>query len=150
MSRSLKVGSQAPKFKYNLADGSSDSLANYLGGKVLICFYPKDNTPGCTSEACSLSDSIKKFDKQKVKVFGISKDNELSHDKFIKKYNLKINLIPDPDLKIITKYGVLNEKGSARRTSFLIDESGKIINIWSKVNTMAHAEEVLKFLDEDK
>ena len=128
MSRSLIVGSQAPKFKYNLADGSSDSLANYLGGKVLICFY----------------------DKQKVKVFGISKDNELSHDKFIKKYNLKISLIPDPDLKIITKYGVLNEKGSARRTSFLIDESGKIINIWSKVNTKAHAEEVLKFLDEDK
>ena len=83
MSRSLIVGSQAPKFKYNLADGSSDSLANYLGGKVLICFYPQDNTPGCTSEACSLSDSIKKFDKQKVKVvisiFGRSTPVELDY-----------------------------------------------------------------------
>ena len=84
-----------------------------------------------------------------LKVFGISKDNEVSHQKFVSKYNLKITLIPDPELKIITKYGVLNDKGSAKRTTFLIDEDGKIINIWFKVNTKAHAEEVLQFIDEN-
>ena len=147
--KSLNIGNKAPKFSYKNSDGDKDSLDNYLGSKVLICFYPKDNTPGCTSEACSLSESIVKFDEQKVKVFGISKDNEVSHQKFISKYNLKITLIPDPELKIITKYGVLNDKGSAKRTTFLIDEDGKIINIWFKVNTKAHAEEVLQFIDEN-
>mgnify|MGYP003324659540 CR=1 FL=1 len=108
--KSLNIGNKAPKFSYKNSDGNKDSLDNYLGSKVLLCFYPKDNTPGCTSEACSLSESIVKFDEQKVKVFGISKDNEVSHQKFVSKYNLKITLIPDPELKIITKYGVLNDK----------------------------------------
>lgn len=148
--KSLSIGQKAPKFNYNLSDGSKDSLNNYLGRKVLICFYPKDNTPGCTAEACSLSDSIKKFDKLNVKVFGVSKDNQSSHDKFIGKYNLKISLVPDPELKIIKKYHVLNEKGSAKRTSFLLDENGKILNIWFKVNTKSHANEVLDFLEENK
>ena len=88
------AGNKAPKFSYKNSDGNKDSLDNYLGSKVLLCFYPKDNTPGCTSEACSLSESIVKFDEQKVKVFGISKDNEVSHQKFVSKYNLKITLIP--------------------------------------------------------
>ena len=88
--KSLNIGNKAPKFSYKNSDGNKDSLDNYLGSKVLLCFYPKDNTPGCTSEACSLSESIVKFDQQKVKVFGISKDNEVSHQKFVSKYNLKI------------------------------------------------------------
>jgi len=150
MRDSLILGGIAPKFEYTLHDGSSDSLKNYLGKKVLICFYPKDNTPGCTLEVCSLSSSIKKFEKLKVKVFGVSKDTEVSHQKFAKKYDLKISLVPDPELKIIKKYGVLNEKGSAKRTSFLLDEKGKIINIWNKVNTKSHGEEVLDFIDKYK
>ncbi|NSW88235.1 peroxiredoxin [bacterium] len=149
MSKSLVVGSKAPNFKYLFSDGTKESLNDYIGNKVLVCFYPKDNTPGCTAEVCSLTDSISEFDKRKIKIFGVSKDNELSHNKFVNKYNLKIRLIPDPDLKIIKKYGVLNEKGSAKRTSFLIDENGKILNIWIKVNTKSHAEEVLEFLDKN-
>ena len=97
-----------------------------------------------------MTDSIKKFDKLKIKVFGVSKDNELSHNKFVNKYNLKITLIPDPELKIIEKYGVLNEKGSAKRTTFLLDEDGKILYIWFKVNTKLHAEEVLDFIENNK
>ena len=143
----LAVGKKAPKFSYTRNDGTKDSLDNYIGSKVLVCFYPKDNTPGCTAEVCSLSESSKNFDKQKVKVFGVSKDSEASHQKFISKYDLKITLIPDPELKIISKYGVLNEKGSAKRTTFLIDEDGKIIDIWFKVNTKSHAKEVLDFID---
>ena len=131
-----------------LHDGSSDSLKNYLGKKVLICFYPKDNTPGCTLEVCSLSSSIKKFEKLSISKKVIV--GSLCTDKFVKKYDLKISLVPDPELKIIKKYGVLNEKGSAKRTSFLLDEKGKIINIWNKVNTKSHGEEVLDFIDKYK
>ncbi|MBT3445407.1 peroxiredoxin [bacterium] len=144
--KSLEVGMKAPNFIINFSDGSKESLRDYLGQKVLICFYPKDNTPGCTLEVCSLSDSSKEFKKKKIKVFGISKDSEKSHQNFINKYKLKLSLVPDQDLKIITSFGVLNEKGSARRVSFLLDEKGEIINIWRKVNTREHAKEVLEFI----
>ena len=143
----LVIGRKSPSFDYVSQDGKKISLKDFLGQKVLLYFYPRDNTPGCTLQACSLRDSKKDFEKFKIKVIGVSKDSEKSHKNFSSKYNLNFTLIPDPETKIISKYGVINEKGSAKRVSFLIDEKGKIINIWKKVNAREHAKEVLDFID---
>ena len=143
----LKIGAKAPSFNYVFESGDQISLKDFLGRKVLIYFYPKDNTPGCTLQACSLRDSKEDFDKLKIEIIGISKDSEKSHKNFFSKYNLNFTLIPDPTTEIISKYGVLNERGSAKRTSFLIDEKGRIAYIWDKVNTKEHATEVLNFIN---
>jgi peroxiredoxin Q/BCP len=146
-SGNLRVGAKAPSFHYVFESGDKISLKDFLGRKVLIYFYPKDNTPGCTLQACSLRDSKEDFDKLEIDIIGISKDSEKSHRNFLSKYNLNFTLIPDSTTKIISKYGVLNERGSAKRTSFLIDEKGKIACIWNKVNTKEHAKEVLDFIN---
>tara|TARA_B110000014_G_scaffold248912_1_gene223711 strand:+ start:763 stop:1206 length:444 start_codon:yes stop_codon:yes gene_type:complete len=143
----ISVGKKAPNFKYIDSDGNSSSLSDYKGQKVLIYFYPRDNTPGCTKQACSLRDSIDDLLEKKIKVIGISKDSEKSHANFKSKFNLNFDLVPDPDKKIISSYGVLNEKGSANRKSFLVDEEGKILFIWDKVKAASHGEEVLSFLN---
>ena len=143
----LMIGKKSPNFDFVFEDGKRISLKDFLGQRVLLYFYPRDNTPGCTIQACSLRDSQKDFQKLKIKVIGISKDSEKSHKNFSSKYSLNFTLIPDTEKKIISKYGVMNDKGSARRVSFLIDEKGKIINIWKKVNTKEHAKEVLDFIN---
>ena len=143
----LSVGKEAPNFKYISSDGNSLSLSDFKGQKVLIYFYPRDNTPGCTKQACSLRDSMDLLLEKNIKVIGVSKDSEKSHANFRSKFNLNFDLVADPDKKIISSYGVLNEKGSANRKSFLIDEQGKILFIWDKVKAASHGEEVLSLLD---
>src|SRR6056300_18542 len=143
----ISVGKKAPNFKYIDSDGNSLSLSDHKGQKVLIYFYPRDNTPGCTKQACSLRDSMDDLLEKNIKVIGVSKDSEKSHANFKYKFNLNFDLVPDTDKKIISSYGVLNEKGSANRKSFLVDEQGNILFIWDKVKADSHGEEVLSLLD---
>jgi len=143
----ISVGKKAPNFKYIDSDGNSLSLSDHKGQKVLIYFYPRDNTPGCTKQACSLRDSMDDLLEKNIKVIGVSKDSEKSHANFKSKFNLNFDLVPDTDKKIISSYGVLNEKGSANRKSFLVDEQGNILFIWDKVKAASHGEEVLSLLD---
>ena len=143
----LLEGKKAPSFEYTNPKGKKISLNDFLGSKVLIYFYPRDNTPGCTKQACSLRDSMNLLKKMNIKVIGVSKDSEKSHNNFTSKYNLNFDLVSDESKKIIKLYGVLNEKGSASRKSFLLDEKHTILKIWDKVKTAEHAEEVLEFLN---
>ena len=144
----LVVGKKAPNFDYKTNDGKSISISNLKGQKILLYFYPRDNTPGCTKQACSLRDSMELLKDKNIKIIGVSKDSEKSHKNFISKYNLNFDLIPDIERKIIKSYDVQNEKGSALRKSFLIDENGILIKIWDKVKAATHGQEVLDFLDE--
>ena len=143
----LLEGNKAPSFEYTNPKGKKISLNDFLGSKVLIYFYPRDNTPGCTKQACSLRDSMNLLKKMNIKIIGVSKDSEKSHNNFTSKYNLNFDLVSDESKKIIKLYGVLNEKGSASRKSFLLDEKHTILKIWDKVKTAEHAEEVLEFLN---
>ena len=143
----LLEGKKAPSFEYTNLIGKKISLNDFLGSKVLIYFYPRDNTPGCTKQACSLRDSMNLLKKMNIKVIGVSKDSEKSHNNFTSKYDLNFDLVSDESKKIIKLYGVLNEKGSASRKSFLLDEKHTILKIWDKVKTAEHAEEVLEFLN---
>ena len=143
----LLEGKKAPSFEYTNLKGKKISLDDFLGFKVLIYFYPRDNTPGCTKQACSLRDSMNLLKKMNIKVIGVSKDSEKSHINFTSKYDLNFGLVSDESKKIIKLYGVLNEKGSASRKSFLLDEKHRILKIWDKVKTAEHAEEVLEFLN---
>jgi len=145
--KKLTVGDRAPSFSYKFEDKKVVSLKDYLGSKVLVYFYPRDNTPGCTKQACSLRDSKKDFENLGIEILGISKDSEKSHMNFESKHQLNFTLIPDTEKKIISLYGVLNDSGSAQRVSFLIDEKGKIINIWNKVDTKEHGKEILDFVN---
>ena len=143
----LLEGKKAPSFEYTNLRGKKISLNDFLGSKVLIYFYPRDNTPGCTKQACSLRDSMNLLKKMNIKVIGVSKDSEKSHNNFTSKYDLNFDLVSDESKKIIKLYGVLNEKGSASRKSFLLDEKHTILKIWDKVKTAEHAEEVLEFIN---
>lgn len=147
----LKSGSKAPDFKVTDQDGKTVKLSDYRGRKVVLYFYPRDMTPGCTAEACSLRDNYKALQKAGYDVLGVSTDSEKSHQKFIAKEKLPFTLLSDPDKTIHNKYGTWVEKsmygrkymGTARKT-FLIDESGKIEDIIEKVNTKNHAEQILE------
>lgn len=147
----LKEGKKAPNFKAKDQDGNIVKLADLKGQKVVLYFYPKDDTPGCTKEACSFRDAKTVYKKKGIKVYGISADSEASHQKFIAKYKLPFDLLSDPDKKMIEAYGCWVEKsmygkkymGIARNT-FLLDEEGKIVKIFDKVKVAEHAEEVLK------
>ena len=143
----LLEGKKAPSFEYTNLMGKKISLNDFLGSKVLIYFYPRDNTPGCTKQACSLRDSMNLLKKMNIKVIGVSKDSEKSHNNFTSKYDLNFDLVSDESKKIIKLYGVLNEKGSASRKSFLLDEKHTILKIWDKVKAAEHAEEVLEFVN---
>lgn len=146
----LKEGSTAPAFKANDAEGNSISLKDLRGQKVVLYFYPKDDTPGCTKEACSFRDGFAKFKRQGIKVIGVSPDKEASHQKFAAKYELPFTLLADTDKAIAEAYGVWGEKKfmgrtymGVLRTTFLIDEKGKIKKIFEKVKPEEHASEVL-------
>ena len=148
-----EVGKKAPQFTLSDSDGNKVSLKDYLGQKIVLYFYPKDNTSGCTKEACDFRDSIAQFKKLKVAVLGVSKDSQSSHIKFRDKYDLNFPLLSDVDTKVIQKYGVWKEKSmygkkymGVERTTFLIDEKGKIEKIYKKVKVSEHVEQVLKDL----
>ena len=152
----LEVGSKAPSFTLMGDDGKEYSLDEYRGKKVLLYFYPKDNTPGCTKEACSLRDWNDEIIKRGVTVMGVSKDTIQSHNKFREKHNLNFILLSDPEKSVHMAYDAWGEKklygkvslGTIRKT-FLIDESGNIEKIWNKVAVATHGEDVVKYLDKE-
>jgi len=147
----VKEGTTAPAFKTKDDNGEDVSLKDFKGQKVVLYFYPKDDTPGCTKEACSFRDAYSKFKKQGIKLLGVSPDSEASHQKFITKYKLPFTLLADRDHAIAEAYGVWGEKKfmgrtymGVLRTTFLIDEKGKIKKVFEKVKPEDHATEVLE------
>ena len=147
----LKEGSTAPAFDTRDSEGRAVRLKDFRGKKVVLYFYPKDDTPGCTKEACSFRDAFADFEKRGIKVLGISTDNETTHKKFIQKYELPFTLLTDTDHSISERYGTYGQKKfmgrtylGVYRTTFLIDEKGKIKRIFAKVKPDEHAREVLE------
>lgn len=149
----LKVGDTAPQFEALLQDDTLVRLSNYQGQRLLLYFYPKDNTSGCTAEACSLRDGYDELRAKGVEVLGVSPDTSKSHVGFIAKHNLPFQLIADTDNRVATAYGTWGEKTRCGRTymgmtrkSFLIGQDGKIEHIFDKVKTKEHAVQVLAVL----
>src|SRR6266496_4838194 len=147
----LKEGSTAPAFKTTDGEGRTVQLKDFRGQKVVLYFYPKDDTPGCTKEACSFRDAFADFKKRGIEVLGVSVDSEASHKKFAAKYKLPFTLLADPDHAIADAYGVYGEKKfmgrtylGVKRITFLIDEKGKIKKVFEKVKPEEHAREVLQ------
>ncbi len=145
----MKLQEKAPDFVLQDQDGNEHSLAMYKGKKVLLYFYPKDDTPGCTTEACTFRDGHDEFQKMGLVILGVSADNVKSHKKFADKYELPFPILSDVDKKVCEAYGVWQKKKfmgreymGIARTSFLIDEQGKIAKIYEEVNVKSHAEEV--------
>ena len=144
MSDRLKIGDRAPDFEAETYGGEKIKLSDYYKkGTVALYFYPRDNTPGCTKEACSLRDGMADMEKQGIQVLGVSTDGVKAHENFRNKYDLNFPLISDKGKEIIKLYGVVSAFGSAKRETFLIDNKGKIVHIWTKVNTREHADEIL-------
>ena len=149
----LEKGSAAPDFSLVADDDSTVSLADLRGQKVLLYFYPKDDTSGCTAQACDLRDEISFFDGLNVKVLGVSPDSAASHRKFKAKFDLNFPLLVDEDHAVAEAYGVWQEKSmygrkymGIERSSFLIDEEGRLIEEWRKVKAKAHAEMLKAYL----
>ena len=146
----LNVGMKAPDFTLPDKDGNPVSLSDFRGKKVVLYFYPKDNTPGCTRQACAFASAYEGFKTKNTEVIGISKDSVASHVKFAKKHNLPFHLLADPERRAIEAYGVWQEKKQCGkvsmgvvRTTFLIDESGNIEKIMPKVKPDTNAAEIL-------
>lgn len=146
----IEIGKPAPLFKGIDQNGKQISLAEYKGKKVILYFYPKDDTPGCTKEACNLRDNHSELIKKGFIILGVSPDDEQSHQKFIDKFKLPFSLIADTEKKIIQDYGVWGEKNmygkitmGLLRTTFVIDEKGIIEKIIKKVDTENHTEQIL-------
>lgn len=150
----LTIGQKAPQFTLPDQDGKMHALKDYTGKWVLVYFYPKDDTPGCTIEACSVRDNLPKFTTQQAIVLGISNDSVASHKKFAQKHTLPFTLLADETKDVVRAYGVLKEKSmfgkkfeGIERTSFLVDPQGTIAKIYYKVNPMTHVKEVLHDLE---
>jgi peroxiredoxin Q/BCP len=139
----LAEGQAAPNFTLQDQDGTEHTLSSYRGKRIVIYFYPKDDTPGCTKEACGIRDAYDDFVDQDIVVFGISYDGAEAHQSFIKKYNLPFNLLSDSDKSISRLYGTEGTFFPMRKT-FLIDESGTIKKIYSKVSVVGHGHEILR------
>jgi len=151
----LKINTKAPDFTLTSTNNTDYSLKKSLGKYVVIYFYPKDDTPGCTIEANDFNKLLPQFKKLNCEVFGISKDNLKSHDKFKEKYKLKFDLLSDEELAVLKKFKVWGKKKfmgrefmGILRTTFLIDKKGKILRIWENVKVKDHAKEVLETLKE--
>ena len=149
----LEIGMKAPEFTLNDKDGKTVSLSDFLGKKVVLYFYPKDNTPGCTRQACAFAAAYEGFKAKDVVVIGVSKDSVASHLKFAQKYDLPFILLSDPELQTIQAYGVWQEKKlygkvsmGVVRTTFIIDEQGNIEKIMPKVKPDTNAAEILNYL----
>lgn len=146
----LQIGTKAPDFIGRDENGNQISLSDFAGKKLVLYFYPKDSTPGCTAEACDLRDNYQRFLSLGYEVLGVSKDSEASHRKFIEKYELPFHLISDPELVILKAYEAYGEKKmygkvtmGTLRTTYVIDENGVIIDAIGKVNTKDHASQIL-------
>lgn len=150
MSNTLTIGDKAPEIKTINQDGEEVKLSDFKGKKVILYFYPRDNTPGCTTEACNFRDNYQSLLKEGFEVLGVSTDSQQSHKKFIEKFELPFHLLVDEDKKIVEDYGVWVEKnmfGKKRmgtaRTTFLINEEGKIEHIIKKVDNKNASQQVL-------
>lgn len=149
----LTIGDKAPDFKAYDKDGKEHRLSDYLGQKVILYFYPKDNTPGCTTEACDLRDRYEFLQAQGYTIIGVSKDTQKSHQKFAEKNALPFLLLADPEKEILEAYGVLVEKKmygklvkTTQRSTFIIDEKGTITHVLPKVNAKTHIQDLLELL----
>jgi len=149
----MKVNSKAPSFSLPSTSNNEYSLKDSLGKYIVLYFYPKDDTPGCTIETNDFNKLLTKFKKLNCEILGISKDNLKSHDKFRDKYKIKFDLLADEEIKVLKKYKVWGKKKfmgrefmGIVRTTFLIDKKGKIIKIWNNVKVKDHAKEVLETL----
>ena len=149
----LETGMKAPEFTLSDKDGNAVSLSDFLGKKVVLYFYPKDNTPGCSRQACAFAGAYEAFKSKDVAVIGVSKDSVASHQRFAEKYGLPFVLLSDPERKAIEAYGVWQEKKNygkvsfgVVRTTFIIDENGLIAAVLPKVKPDTNAAEVLEML----
>jgi peroxiredoxin Q/BCP len=152
---SIEPGTKAPDFTLPTDGGGTVSLAKLKGKRVILYFYPKDDTSGCTAEACGFRDSVANFRKADAAVIGVSRDSAASHDKFKKKYELPFTLASDTEGKVTEEYGVWVEKSmygrkymGIERATFLIDEKGVVRRVWHKVKVPGHVDEVLAALKE--
>ncbi len=150
----LSKGEKAPDFSGLNQNGETISLSNFKGKKLIIYFYPKDNTPGCTAESCNLNDNYQMWLSKGYEVVGVSPDSVASHKKFADKFNFGFNLIADPETKILQDYGVWGEKSmygkkymGVLRTTFVINENGIIEEIFDKVDTKNHTDQIIQALD---
>jgi peroxiredoxin Q/BCP len=157
MSTDLKVGDKAPAFSLKSTDGSTIKLADFKGRKLVLYFYPRDMTPGCTKEACGFRDDYSQLKKRGVDVVGVSGDSQASHQKFTEAYSLPFPLLSDPDHSMMEKYGAWGEKNmygkkvtGVIRSTFVIDEAGKIAHIFRKVKTDTHSQDVAAVIDQLK
>ncbi len=143
----IQVGAKAPEFTSLLTTGDVVKLNDYRGKKVVLYFYPKDDTPGCTVEACGLRDQYEKIRGLGAEVLGVSTDNVASHQHFTKKFDLPFQLVADSDKSITKAYGVLNENsGNARRVTFIIDEKGVVEKVFDPVKAAEHTQQVVNAL----
>ena len=149
----IEAGTKAPEFTLMDQEGKQISLSDFLGKKVVLYFYPKDNTPGCTRQACAFAGAYEQFVQKDIAVIGISKDSVASHVKFAEKYHLPFTLLSDPDLEVIKAYGVWQEKKlygklgfGVMRTTYIIDEQGMITHVMPKVKPDTNASEILEIL----
>ncbi len=150
----LEVGTKAPDFTLLDKDGQSVSLSDFIGKKVVLYFYPKDNTPGCTRQACAFAEAYENFKAMDTVIIGVSKDSTASHQKFIEKYNLPFILLSDPDHTVIEAFGAWQEKKNygkvsmgVVRSTFIIDETGVIEKVMPKVKPDTNAAEILTYLN---
>ncbi|MEY4583449.1 MAG: hypothetical protein RL701_8152 [Pseudomonadota bacterium] len=144
----LPVGAVAPDVSGHDVTGQESRLSQNRGRLAVVYFYPKDATPGCTREACSFRDTWARFSERGVQIFGVSRDNEASHTKFLKEHELPFPLVADDSGRIQKAYGVPDRLGMAARVTFLIDKSGRIARVWPDVDPGVHADEVLHAVDE--
>jgi thioredoxin-dependent peroxiredoxin len=149
----LNNGDEAPNFSAKDQHGKTHQLSDYAGKKLVIYFYPKDNTPGCTAQACNLRDNIEALTENNIAVLGVSADSENSHQKFTNKYELNFPLLVDEDRTIIEAFGVWGPKkfmgktyDGISRTTFIIDENGKLLDVIAKVDTKNHTQQILDIL----
>ncbi len=150
----LAEGTKAPLFTLDDQNGNNVSLLDFRGQKVVLYFYPKDNTPGCTKEACSIRDNMPDFSRLNVKILGVSRDSGESHRKFIEKQNLNFTLLSDPGHQVMEEYGAWGEKTlygkksmGVIRSTFVINEDGVIEKVYKKVNTATHGEDLKKYFE---
>lgn len=149
----LEIGQKAPAITAKNQNGENISLSDFIGTKVILYFYPKDNTPGCTTEACNFRDNYQSLKKEGFEIIGVSIDGEASHQKFINKHELPFQLLVDEDQKIVNDYGVWVEKNmygkkymGTARTTFVIDEQGNIVHIIKKVDNKNASQQILDLL----
>ena len=149
-----QIGDTAPQFELEDQDGKTHKLSDYLGTPVVLYFYPKDNTPGCTAQACSFRDSFAEYRQKGITVLGVSKDSAKSHAKFLDKFSLPFTLLADVEHKVAEAYGVWVQKKfmgreymGMERTTFIIDKDGKIVHILEKVKPQDHAKDVLALFE---